>query len=614
MYSTPYIYMQHVSTNHIAPYSNLDLGIYDVFFGLNSLNILTYGRSPSSISYQGKPMKTIVYKESFEMHRVCCKRISEVTLQIGDQTITVSPRVYPCLRGRFVMSTLVKNEDDYLPQWIEYHRNLGVDHFIIYDNKQSPVSNTNLLTQDDIRVNPDTTNLSSVLSQYIQSGLVTLIEWPYKYFDIPTKCKAQLLQEHHSLYAFRDTRYMGFFDVDEYVNPQGFSTIESCLQSYIHKHNIDEYNLGGFILRNKWFHNPSREDPTGYKFLYMHVCDHITIGSRSKCFVIPSNVDAFDVHVTIASKPTVELTEEHMFFNHYGFLNKKDRNISQTGLRDDTILRHIKFLSTPTRLIANIIAGLGNQLFQVASIYSVAKAQGKPFFINTLSRSPHSRIDYTENLFRVFNVDNRSDYNVYKEPSEKFTDCIEIPTFTEDTLVCGFFQNEKYFLHVRHDLLRLFEIEPARNEYLCAHYPDTHIGVFVHFRRTDYVNNPNYDIVDNEYYRRAIAYFQKKNPDALYYICSDDIAYCKELPYLKSLDRIVYVQEDEVNTLYLMARCALGGIGTNSTFSWWGGWLNQFDTKVVIYPDRWYGDRTDLDIWWKGSYVFTNNSNDLRCL
>ena len=165
-----------------------------------------------------------------------------------------------------------------------------------------------------------------------------------------------------------------------------------------------------------------------------------------------------------------------------------------------------------------------------------------------------------------------------------------------------FFQNEKYFSHNRSEILDLFEIEPLRQEYLCSKYSELKRGVFVHYRRKDYLHSPQYCLTGDSYYKYCLKIMNEIFPDAHYYIFSDDIEHCEGLSYLKDLPQISFVKEDDVNCLYLMSMCFYGGIGTNSTFSWWGGWLNTNEEKKVMYPEKWFGNRTDLDIWWKGCY------------
>ena len=112
-------------------------------------------------------------------------------------------------------------------------------------------------------------------------------------------------------------------------------------------------------------------------------------------------------------------------------------------------------------------------------------------------------------------------------------------------------------------------------------YPVT-TSVFLHIRGGDYVGNPYHDIGLDDYYTRAIAHF----PDANFLVVTNDVDYAKSRPYLASIP-FVLVMESEVDTLYLMSQCA-GGICANSSFSWWGAYLNPH--RKIVMPDRWYRD------------------------
>lgn len=108
----------------------------------------------------------------------------------------------------------------------------------------------------------------------------------------------------------------------------------------------------------------------------------------------------------------------------------------------------------------------------------------------------------------------------------------------------------------------------------------------VHVRRTDYVDNPMWtDLSADDYYERAMEQFDS---DCTFVIFSDDIAWCRE----RFRGRSTYFVEalSAVEDLYLMSRCR-GHIIANSSFSWWGAWLDPNPDKKVIAPSRWFTGR-----------------------
>jgi RNA-binding protein YhbY len=127
--------------------------------------------------------------------------IENIDLIINNELIKVKVNKYPEFKNEIIMSTIVKNEDTCIIQWIEFHSRIGVTRFIIYDNS-------------------DEYNLGNLLSYYILSKKVVLIKWNYPYLTPRSGISGQTTQQNHSLYAFQKCKFIGLFDVDEYVNIQ----------------------------------------------------------------------------------------------------------------------------------------------------------------------------------------------------------------------------------------------------------------------------------------------------------------------------------------------------------------------------------------------------------
>jgi len=82
--------------------------------------------------------------------------------------------------------------------------------------------------------------------------------------------------------------------------------------------------------------------------------------------------------------------------------------------------------------------------------------------------------------------------------------------------------------------------------------------------------------------------------------------YPKLFNYLQTINHILIKDPDEVINLYLMSRCKLGGICSNSTFGWWGAWLNQNPDKKVFFPSQWMADKNfKTDIYPEKSIVIS---------
>ena len=133
--------------------------------------------------------------------RFLLKENENVDLIINDEKINTKINKYPTFDNEIIMSTLVKNEDKYIIQWINYHTHLGISRFIIYDNS---TSNT----------------LQVTLNKYINNNVVILIKWTYNYYLPISGISGQTTQQNHSIYAFNKCKFIGLFDIDEYINLQ----------------------------------------------------------------------------------------------------------------------------------------------------------------------------------------------------------------------------------------------------------------------------------------------------------------------------------------------------------------------------------------------------------
>lgn len=256
-----------------------------------------------------------------------------INLIIEGENINVKVNKYPSFNGEIIMSTLIKQEDDYIVQWIKYHQLLGFTRFIIYDNYKS-----------------DDNTLTRVLKNYISSGIVVLIYWPYPY-----NMNAQQTQQNHSIHTFKNCKYIGMFDIDEYINPQrsNFNTldalkeinIDTILNNIIINNKINIDNIGSFRLLCKMFYNPNSLPTNNYEFLKIYNCGECLSSTYEKNLVIPKNVMTFSVHMITRGKQMYNVPTNIIFFNHYYFLNKTDRGKNSTAIIDDSINRITKFLN-----------------------------------------------------------------------------------------------------------------------------------------------------------------------------------------------------------------------------------------------------------------------------
>ena len=155
--------------------------------------------------------------------------------------------------------------------------------------------------------------------------------------------------------------------------------------------------------------------------------------------------------------------------------------------------------------------------------------------------------------------------------------------------------NYKYYQDYREQLLKIFTLKEKLNEKNQKMLDDIKShknSVSIHVRRGDYLSQTysNLGLLSNEkYYKKAMKLFDNKE-DVVFYVFSNDIPWCKE--NIKS-DKflIVYVDiNDELHgyfDIWLMKHCK-HNIIANSTFSWWGAWLNENPDKIVTIPEDFY--------------------------
>lgn len=169
----------------------------------------------------------------------------------------------------------------------------------------------------------------------------------------------------------------------------------------------------------------------------------------------------------------------------------------------------------------------------------------------------------------------------------------------------GFWQSEKYFLQYADELRYKFSFpkEEIKEIIDVSNWIRNENFISLHVRKGDYTQKKNQllfgNICTKEYYARAMEYIQKKVSNARFLVFSDDLdTACKEL----DIPDAVYVDKSRFHLykdwydLYFMSLCK-HNIIANSTFSWWGAWLNQSEGRMVIAPNRWINNRKTPDIW-----------------
>lgn len=226
---------------------------------------------------------------------------------------------------------------------------------------------------------------------------------------------------------------------------------------------------------------------------------------------------------------------------------------------------------------------LGNQMFQYALLLGVQAKLDRIIVLNETIGNIQ--------LFQCFDIkgchffNERDVFAPHKFEERQFHFDKKVFRTEDHTDFKGYFQTERYFEHCRDKVREVFtfkpEIQQRANNWIEPY--KHHNLVSLHVRRTDYVHLPNHHpLCTSDYYKAAIAEF----PDAHFIIFSDDIEWCKENLQLENAT-FADTGSDYVD-LCVMSMCN-HHIIANSSYSWWGAWLNPSETKRVIAPKIWFG-------------------------
>lgn len=229
--------------------------------------------------------------------------------------------------------------------------------------------------------------------------------------------------------------------------------------------------------------------------------------------------------------------------------------------------------------------GLGNQMFQIASTIGFAsdnndKACFDLTYSNTIFQGKPS-VTYKDNIYKkICHSENRKFEKIFHEPKFSYS---EIP-YTPNLLLNGYFQSEKYFVNHKDLIINLFDLP-----YDMIKKPVNNL-TSVHIRRGDYLKpNDYHNVLDMDYYNKSF----KLMGDSNFIFFSDDIDWVKQNFVGENFYYSQY--NDEVLDLTLMSICD-HNIIANSSFSWWGAYLNKNTNKRVISPSKWFGLNGPKDI------------------
>ncbi len=262
-------------------------------------------------------------------------------------------------------------------------------------------------------------------------------------------------------------------------------------------------------------------------------------------------------------------------------------------------------------ITTTIKGGLGNQMFQYAAGYALSRRLGvamqlDPSFYNKQDKRKFELvelcIDFNTHLSSSKDPMSKKpgfwgrrgalDYS-YVEPSTCYD--ISFENLTSPCRIDGYFQSELYFESYRKDIIRQYcpkEEMTERNKAYLARIKSSICSIAVHLRRGDYLDQKigiYHGVLTDEYYENAINILSSiVGVDHELFIFTDDPLFARARWGKDKSVTIVAGNDDcPVNDIFLMSSCD-HNIIANSSFSWWGAWLNQRKNKITIAPRQWF--------------------------
>lgn len=266
--------------------------------------------------------------------------------------------------------------------------------------------------------------------------------------------------------------------------------------------------------------------------------------------------------------------------------------------------------------------GLGNQLFQYAAGRHLAHLRdddlrfelsllnlpgrrkyeldhfrliGEPISNQVRSRMLHTDMNpWKRVLFQA--IERTKPYyrrTIFKE-KRQFSYDHNIVNTPADVILSGYWQTEKYFVKIRTILLNEITLRnrPKSKTLEVSKRITENESVAIHIRRGDYVQYPQtyqyHGTCSLEYYQACIRLISDKISFPHFFIFSDDPDWAFDNIIIPFPTEFVRHNGPEAahEDLWLMSRCK-HQIIANSSFSWWGAWLNQNPDKIVLAPEKW---------------------------
>ena len=247
--------------------------------------------------------------------------------------------------------------------------------------------------------------------------------------------------------------------------------------------------------------------------------------------------------------------------------------------------RKIKKRETNDIVIGEIMGGLGNQLFIIFTTIAYSLENGNDFYFKNIERVRRTYFD--TNIYKNIKIynDNLTGFKRYIEKNFNYE---KIPKENK-IILYGYYQSPKYFEKYKDDIIKKLDILSER---VFLDYDG-----FLHFRIGDYKNIECHPICDISYYIKSLKDIEKndnkKNKKFIYFFEEEDKEEINEkIKILKeNFNNIIFEPIDtripdykQMLSMTTIKYCIIA----NSSFSWWGAYLNDNKEKIIYHPNKWF--------------------------
>lgn len=278
--------------------------------------------------------------------------------------------------------------------------------------------------------------------------------------------------------------------------------------------------------------------------------------------------------------------------------------------------------------VIRIFNGLGNQMSQFA--FYLAKKKAHPLQTSFISNKYESEnIHNGYELERVFSIKSsrlkevvlfhflqsmyrpvwgyrffgKLAHSIEESPNYDYeAKKLDVDSRIGITFYWGGWHSEKYFAHIRKDILDTFKFDEnmlndSSKRWRDMIMADVH-SCSLHIRRGDFLKDKKWaDAIPDGYFEKAIEYMRTLFGDVHFYVFSNDQEWCKEH---FGDEEFFYVDGNEGmdswQDMFLMTKCR-HHINANSSFSWWGAWLCRYDDSITIVPSMFRSDMATKDVY-----------------